>query len=226
MRSECTQSYLLVIAIFSNSWLVTMAMPCNDRCSYTGGPDYHADCYDLGLTDIPLGCEDALTLEASRNDIREIRTSTFRGYDRLEYLYINNNKITSIAAGAFQPFATTLQSLDLGRNSLSRLDRSTFENMVNLNQLDLRWNQIVTIQSQAFNDMQNLTILLLSNNAINSLALDVFDGLVSLRSLHLDSNRLVQVNSRLFANLRSLLHLRLSNNSITSLDGEPLSFLL
>ncbi|XP_071854061.1 uncharacterized protein [Apostichopus japonicus] len=210
--------YLTLAVVCLTLLPVTIATECESLCNYAPGDD-EADCFGRGLTAIPSGCEDALDLQAAGNHIAGIDQDTFRGFHRLEYLYIGNSRVARLGAQAFQPVASTLQILDLSINRLTELESNTFMSMLELRKLDLQKNQIARIASHAFEDLPVLTVIFLSDNALSDLSPSSFRGLPRLNKLFLKNNRLLQLDSRLLLSLYHLTTVVLTNNSIAALTG-------
>lgn len=157
---------------------------------------------------------------------------------RMKYVYLQHNEITSVPDDAFGN-ATNLEWVMLHQNHINSLGKDAFSKLPNLNRLylndnnltevpanlprslrDLRLNhnKIAKVSTNAFEGMENLTILLLHNNGLQ----DISGGLKSLKSLTLldvSSNQLKKIPD----GLPEMLHqLYLESNSI---DAIPANFL-
>lgn len=91
--------------------------------------------------------------------------------------------------GVFR-YCTSLQTLDLSGNNLTRIGNRYFTGLSRLKSLILSSNNIVSVESCAFYGLEQLVILNLSHNLIGSFRSDSFDGLVQLGCLDLWRNDL------------------------------------
>ena len=115
----------------------------------------------------------------------------FSGLTYLEYLYLQNNQLTSIP-------------------------EHSMDSLSNLKYLELSHNNISTIPDSVFYYLISLTDLNLSDNDITTLPDGVFDSVI-LHSLNLGSNHLTSLSTTLFNNLTNLRQLSLENNQLTTL---------
>ena len=81
---------------------------------------------------------------------------------------------------------------------------------------------ITSIKSDTFNNLMNLTDLLLSSNDISVIEDNAFNNLPSLLFLYLDNNKITSIKSDTFNNLINLETLRMENNSITFVSEHAL----
>jgi len=159
----------------------------------------------------------------------------------LEFLALQGNQITVLAAGVFQavPHLRTLQlaanqlnagaiyqynlqhlsylaSLDLSSNLLEgSLSPPSFDLFPpNLRTLDLSLNSISRLASNTFTPLSRLTRLSLEGNAVEKVEDGAFSGLTSLTSLDLSHNSIVTLATDSLAGLPSLTHLNLAHNHL------------
>jgi len=159
----------------------------------------------------------------------------------LEFLALQGNQITVLAAGVFQavPHLRTLQlaanqltagaiyqynlqhlsylaSLDLSSNLLEgSLSPPSFDLFPpNLRTLDLSLNSISRLASNTFIPLSRLTRLSLEGNAVEKVEDGAFSGLLSLTSLDLSHNSIVTLATDSLAGLPSLTHLNLAHNHL------------
>ena len=122
----------ITVKLFVCSYLVVGALCCPDRCICYRSSRVSVWCQSLGFThfprDVPI---DTYFLDLQNNDIREIKRTdlsnltslvrlnlntislatikpgTFHGLDRLEYLFLMNNKLSTVEKDTFAslPFA-------------------------------------------------------------------------------------------------------------------------
>ncbi|XP_066907060.1 leucine-rich repeat-containing protein 4C [Halyomorpha halys] len=79
-----------------------------------------ADCSNINLVNIPNQTKSIEVLDASVNRIRILKNNSFTTYSSLKFLYLNDNSITIIEAGAFIPLEE-LEVLDLSLNAIRDL---------------------------------------------------------------------------------------------------------
>ncbi|XP_072297878.1 uncharacterized protein [Eucyclogobius newberryi] len=111
---------------------------------------------------------------------------------------------------------STVKTLDLSRNNISKIQGSDFLHFQNLTTLKLKENSISHIGKHTFSKLISLKQLVLSSNKIGKLEDDVFDGLSKLSELLLDSNPIQTVEPNAFRALNNLKLLELSNNRLCS----------
>ncbi|NXE13479.1 LRC32 protein, partial [Lophotis ruficrista] len=160
----------------------------------------------------------------------------FRLLRNIEVLDLSANNLESHMAGWYVGNLSTLRTLDLSGNKMTRLPAGIFRSAPRLRELDLSDNYITEIEEGAFEALEELEVV---NLAMNSLHCISGFSLTQLRVLNLSRNalelfvweegeqpHLLQVldlsHNRLrhFPELpaaRHLTHLNLSNNLIASL---------
>ena len=89
--------------------------------------------------------------------------------------------------------------------------------------LDLRFNNISLIEPDAFEGLDSLYTLWLSNNSLQMLTSGMFQQLKNLEKLYLTGNRISSIEANSFSGLQKLLTLDLSDNLLSSLVGGSLS---
>lgn len=83
-------------------------------------------------------------MDASYNRIRELRNDTFYPYSRMKYLYLGDNMIQTIEAGAFDTMPN-LEALDLSINSIYTVPMQIFQ-LPSLKNLYLQHNNLRTLR--------------------------------------------------------------------------------
>ena len=156
---------------------------------------------------------------------------------RLEELYLQNNSLSVLAPGLFNPLEhllvlnlsrneltndwvtssslrplVRLVALDMSHNKLTKLDQSMLSGLTALQILNVGDNNIHTVSANTFLFQHNLHILLLSHNDLETLHPRAVAGLPVLNSLSLDHNQLRSLHRNALRNCSSLQDLALNNN--------------
>ncbi|XP_071422415.1 immunoglobulin superfamily member 10 [Pithys albifrons albifrons] len=113
-----------------------------------------------------------------------------------------------------------VQRINLGYNSLRKLDPTDFAGLEKLELLMLHSNEISTIPEKVFSDLRSLQVLKMSYNKVRVLQQDVFYGLKSLVRLHMDHNQIEFVNPNVFYGLTSLRLVHLDGNLLHQLHPD------
>lgn len=160
---------------------------------------------------------------------------------RTQYLFLQGNNFTSLRSREFAN-GTNLRWLILDRNQLlsKQLDKALFSNLTHLvnlfinnnnltevpaglpgglRQLRLAYNNIEEISSGAFQNLENLTLLLLQGNRLKIIEEGDFKGLGALNFLDLSHNLLETFPKNLPPSVQQLY---LTNNSLTGLTDNSL----
>ncbi|XP_066138522.1 protein toll-like [Euwallacea fornicatus] len=103
--------------------------------------------------------------------------------------------------------------LSILRNSTGEIDRY-FDHVPKLRLLDMTSNYITSIPNGVFQELSNLTKLMLFGNNISSISRSKFSGLTNLMLLELSWNQLEEVPEDTFADLRNLINISLRGNHI------------
>nr|XP_020451061.1 matrix-remodeling-associated protein 5-like [Monopterus albus] len=109
-------------------------------------------------------------------------------------------------------FPKDTERLNLGYNSLTKVEGSEFRSLRKLEMLMLHGNDISTVHPGAFYSLRSLQILKLSYNKLTSVNPSLFEGLVGLIRLHLDHNLIDFIEPYSFSGLISLKLLQLEGN--------------
>ncbi|XP_070967521.1 leucine-rich repeats and immunoglobulin-like domains protein 1 isoform X2 [Oncorhynchus clarkii lewisi] len=163
------------------------------------------------------------TLDLSSNDITEVRGQGFPAGLQIKDLYLSNNKIHLLEAGALDQLSSSLQVLRLSRNRISQVPVKSFQ-LPKLTQLELNRNRVRQVEGLTFQGLASLEVLKLQRNNISKLTDGAFWGLAKMKVLHLDYNSLREVNSGSMYGLSSLLQLFLSYNSISHINPDGWRF--
>ncbi|XP_011695851.1 PREDICTED: leucine-rich repeats and immunoglobulin-like domains protein 3 [Wasmannia auropunctata] len=176
---------------------------------------------------------------ANENHIISIPDGAFSKLLRLNYLYLDDNKIEELKNDVFQGLESLL-SLTLARNDMKTIEPRAFRGLTTLHTLDLRHNSIRDLRKGTLAELTGLKQLNLANNKI---AKATFTDLAqSVDSLHLDyndidileegnfvqtptstlsltGNRISSIQRGAF-NLPTLRDLYLNNNTLTTIEGD------
>uniref|UniRef100_A0A674E114 Leucine rich repeats and immunoglobulin like domains 1 n=1 Tax=Salmo trutta TaxID=8032 RepID=A0A674E114_SALTR len=163
------------------------------------------------------------TLDLSSNDITEVRGQSFPAGLQIKDLYLSNNKVHLLEAGALDHLSSSLQVLRLSRNRISQVPVKSFQ-LPKLTQLELNRNRVRQVEGLTFQGLASLEVLKLQRNNISKLTDGAFWGLAKMKVLHLDYNSLREVNSGSMYGLSSLLQLFLSYNSISHINPDGWRF--
>ncbi len=126
-------------------------------------------------------------------------------------LYLWGNQLHGTNIGMFHNMNKLLY-LQLNKNRISTIEPGTFAELKALRILYLWGNQLTTIESGMFRNLYNLEKLLLNSNKISNIQSGSFSSLFSLKVLALSTNRFMNLSPNLFINLpRSPLQLGLSD---------------
>ncbi|CAF0996746.1 unnamed protein product [Adineta ricciae] len=111
------------------------------------------------------------------------------------------------------PAFTTI--LDLQDNLIKRISREDdLRHLKSLYTLDLRNNRLDSIDDDAFDGVDSLNELFLSNNSLHKVTSHTLNGLKSLQTLDLSNNRLRCIDQGSFDQLQTLSELNLQSNPL------------
>lgn len=106
------------------------------------------------------------TLDFSYKQYNSIRDGIFNGLNKLENLYLNDNRFYSLNYQLFRNLVN-LKVLKLNNNKLNSLDDKIFEGLSNLKELHLNNNELTLLELKIFNGLNNLECLFLHKNKIS-----------------------------------------------------------
>ncbi|KAJ4443998.1 hypothetical protein ANN_05787 [Periplaneta americana] len=177
--------------------------------------DIHVNCTNLGLVRVPPDIEEEITWFHMANNLINSTFSedTFEQLERLLYLDLRNNSISSIPPLAFRNLWRLL-TLNLQYNCIRILSNSSFYGLTNLSNLHLQGNGIQVIEAMAFYGLSSLILLDLSWQRIHNISQGAFVGLRSLVGLDLSHNEITYLVDGSFNGMPHLLSLDLSSNTI------------
>ncbi|XP_071351171.1 lumican [Trachinotus anak] len=173
-------------------------------------------CDHRGLADIPDSLpEKTQYLFLQGNNISSLSSSVLANITGLRWLILDHNQLHSdkLDQAALQK-QTQLCYFFANHNHLSSVPSVL---PAGLQQLRLAYNQISSISPRAFQNLHNLTLLLLQGNKLQTITEGDLKGLVSLNLLDLGGNLFSSVPRHLPPSIQQLY---LSNNSLSGLDKD------
>ncbi|XP_066490086.1 leucine-rich repeats and immunoglobulin-like domains protein 3 isoform X2 [Tiliqua scincoides] len=141
----------------------------------------------------------------------------------LKYLYINNNRISSLEPGTFDNLSNTLQILKLNRNRISAIPQKMFK-LPHLHYLEMSRNKIKKIDGLTFQGLPSLKSLRIQRNGLTRLMDGAFWGLSNMEILQLDHNNLTEITKGWLYGLLMLQQLHLSQNAISRISPDAWEF--
>jgi Leucine-rich repeat (LRR) protein len=157
------------------------------------------------------------SLNLSSNQIVNIDSNTFSGLFELKCLDLCNNHIKSIDEDAFTHLKN-LKFLYLSKaDNLKNIDNFTFRALEKLSILHLCDDGLTkeTLDSFPFENLENLTELVLKTNDLVKIKTGLLKNSKKLRKLCLRNANLSEIEVDFFANLTKLNHIDLAGNSLT-----------
>ena len=110
-----------------------------------------------------------LTLKRVR--ISEILPDAWEGLDFLELLWLPDNKLKKLPAGAFRPL-TKLLGINLCWNKLTEISQEMWQGLSALGYLLLDGNDVSVLHPAAFEPLGSLTYIRLSKNQLTEISGD------------------------------------------------------
>ena len=187
-----------------------------------------------------VGMEDLISLDVSKNVIRELGADVFRN-EYLNEVNISGNLLKELQEGTFKDLSI-LEVLDLSHNEIAMIKNGAFDSIPRLKKMFLNNNKLSTYKGEFFSNMPtndtDLHMLDLSHNELTYLYPESFmyhpnlvkvdfcynkfsffptqfiRGMYLLEDLKLSHNLIKTVDEEDFANLPKLKRLDLSSNNI------------
>ncbi|CAL8379640.1 unnamed protein product [Boreogadus saida] len=170
-------------------------------------------CDQRALTSVPADLPgDTQYLFLQRNNISSLPSSVLAEAPALRWLIVDQNQLEGeLLEGPALQNHTELRYLFANHNRLTAVPQGLPEG---LRQLRLAYNRISSLGADAFQHLQNLTILLLQGNRLQTVPSDSFTGLLALDLLDLGENRFKAVPAHLPPSVQQLY---LSGNNFSEL---------
>lgn len=167
-----------------------------------------------------IQAEDIRYMSLSRNVIRELPGGSFQMFKNLLFLDLSGNSLAILNAEMFVGLENSLMELKLSQNKITNIGNIPLK-LTQLRRLDLSHNNIVDIPRNAFDGVENLVYLNLSNNHhLAPMPSSIINPLTKLQSFDLSNVGLRTVQSDLFSKSPNLKTIFLRNNKISELaDG-------
>eukprot|EP00079_Xenopus_tropicalis_P034919 XP_017948690.1 PREDICTED: podocan [Xenopus tropicalis] len=160
---------------------------------------------------------ETLNLQNNRLTSRGIPDDLFEHLEKLNYLYLANNKLS--LAPRFLP--SSLISADFAANNITKIYEMTFGHKPNLRSVYLHDNKLTDagIPDNMFNRSNRVETLILSSNFLKYVPKNLPPALCK---LHLQNNKLESIPSGAFSHLTDLRELYLLNNRLSNegMDNE------
>eukprot|EP00058_Branchiostoma_floridae_P020827 XP_002606317.1 hypothetical protein BRAFLDRAFT_67558 [Branchiostoma floridae] len=219
--------------------LIILKVPNTSEADCSCAPSSSCDCRYKGLTSTPQNLPKSISgLDLRGNRMTAVNQSElllymdliklnlvgnsivalgcFPNLQKLQMLYVNNNKITKIHPCTLN--LPDLRKLHLSRNQITTIRSGTFANLPRLQELYLSYNKITMIQSGAFASLTRLQHLDLRYNRITGIQTALLANLISLKKLCLLKNNIKMIMPGTFAHLQRLQWLDMSSNQITKIQ--------
>lgn len=161
------------------------------------------------------GLHNLRTLYARHCDIRSVESSVFNHIGSVDTLDLSDNDLYIFPTHTDLQTLRVLRNLTLQGNKLKELNNDQFQGL-NLDTLDLSRNSITKIESNVFRSVGSIRYLFLSYNNLNFLPDFVFQPMAEqIINLQLDNNKgLTQLPPNLFNGMYTLTDLNLSSCSL------------
>ncbi|NXT22376.1 R4RL2 protein, partial [Syrrhaptes paradoxus] len=205
---------LAALLLWALWWVPGGTPACPALCTCFASPPT-VSCQASNLSAVPAGLPPAARrLFLQNNAIAVLRAGAFAPATVTLWLYSNN--ISSIQPGAFRHLPA-LEELDLGDNPhLRALAPDTFQGLRRLQALHLYRCRLATLPAAIFRGLRSLQYLYLQENGLLYLQDDLFADLSNLSHLFLHGNRLRALSEGVFRGLPSLDRLLLHANRLAA----------
>lgn len=101
---------------------------------------------------------------------------------------------------------------------IKHIDPNAFQDLTNITRIILYNNQIERIEPNTFVDLVNLKEMSLGNNKLRRIEANSFNGLVNLDGLYMYGNKIEEIDSNAFHDLGNLKWLSLYENKLKRVD--------
>ncbi|XP_077156117.1 LOW QUALITY PROTEIN: relaxin receptor 1 [Paroedura picta] len=183
------------------------------------------DCDDANLSTIPSVSSNVTMMSLKRNLLGRLADNSFKKYQDLKKLYLQDNKISFVSGHAFRGLYN-LTKLYLSHNNITYLKPCVFEDLHKLEWLVIENNNIKCISPLTFYGLNSLILLVLMNNAVTQLPDEhLCQHMPRLHWLDFEGNKIHYLKNATFISCRSLTVLVLRRNEISSLNENSFSHL-
>uniref|UniRef100_A0A8C6SFM0 Uncharacterized protein n=1 Tax=Neogobius melanostomus TaxID=47308 RepID=A0A8C6SFM0_9GOBI len=169
-----------------------------------------------GLLDGACGIQTLQTLDLSYESISVLNDSLLLSCSNLTELDLSRNSLKDLGPSSLQ-MLTRLSRLNLRRNRLTKVPL-TVRNMSSLTSLFLGYNRISKLRCLDFSGLHRLKVLDLSENKLTNLNSCVFQDIQSLQELYISENKILYFDDRFGITLPNLLVLDAAENNIEELQ--------
>ena len=163
------------------------------------------------------------TLDLSYNDLYNFPSHTdLQTLRVLRNLTLQGNKLTGLGNDQFQ--GLHLDTLDLSRNSITRVEPYVFRNVGSIRYLQLSFNSLNYLPDHVFQPIaeQVINLQLNNNKGLTTFPPNLFDGMHTLTDLNLSSCSIQSLDDKQFDQLHNLHTIDLASNFLKYL---PQSFI-
>jgi len=186
---------------------------CPSQCACFSGI---VDCANRGLDTVPEDISlDSQEIFLQGNALSRIVENQFSHLPNLQYIYLQDNKISELAASSFQGPAKKLKSLIMHNNQISVIPDYIFDGMSSLTVLNFNENMIETIPYDFLKDCPELVEVSFYRNSLVSIDGAMFNKLPKLKYLGLAYNKLTTVPDSLGSESQFLIDL--AHNELTEM---------
>uniref|UniRef100_A0A3B1IXU2 Toll-like receptor 13 n=2 Tax=Astyanax mexicanus TaxID=7994 RepID=A0A3B1IXU2_ASTMX len=161
-------------------------------------------------------CKNLILLDLAENHLTNISPLTFKSMGKLNTLSLTHNKLKKVPKAIRN--LSSLKVLDLGYNSITTVACSDLTNLTGLITLHIYRNPLSSVEHCAFQDLQNLKVLLIGSARLFTLKGYFMRGLQSLQRLDTSHNKLSTIQKGIFKGLLNLTHLEFQDNQIQILE--------
>lgn len=155
------------------------------------------------------------SLTIARNVVRELPSRTFEQFERLEYLDLSGNLLTTLNHATFAGLQTTLIGLKISQNLINNIGDGSL-NFESLQVLDLSVNQLNRLERDVFNLMPALEVLNISHNPhLTTLPVSIVHKNLELKIIDLSFCNIQTLSANFFSRSSKVTHINISNNGIS-----------
>uniref|UniRef100_A0A3Q3BJN7 Toll-like receptor 13 n=1 Tax=Kryptolebias marmoratus TaxID=37003 RepID=A0A3Q3BJN7_KRYMA len=163
-------------------------------------------------------CSQLIKLDLRETYINELPKGSLQSMKKLKSLNVSHNQLTKVPYDIRS--LTSLQILNMGYNSISKLSCEDFVNATHLTELYLNTNRITKLCESVFDHLADLKLLDVSNNLLQTFG-DTFQvALQKLEVLDLSHNFIRTLEDGDFQGLQSLKQLNVASDHFKKVKGK------